>query len=112
MKMVKVKVAELSGYRLDWAVAVIEDVLYYPNVEPLDKLAGYRPSSSWRYGGPLIVKHKVDFRNFPGGQYYCSVQGLHCAIGFGFADDLLTAAMRAIVASVHGDEVEVPEVMV
>src|SRR5690554_3440008 len=79
MNMVKVKVADLEGAALDWAVAQIEGVktMMLPRakgsaekrpfalfgslayeVGGADQEYAYAPSSCWHCGGPLIHKYR------------------------------------------------------
>lgn len=121
-----VKTAELEGAALDWAVAKIEGIYLMPAMYYVTKnvcpLTGeweediWSPSTDWAQGGPLIDNYRPVL--FPAGDSgfvgyinqnpKCSyvdtsadVEGIH--------DTYLIAAMRAIVASELGNEVDVPE---
>ena len=106
MEMVEVKVSELEGAALDWAVA---KAVGLPNVHDMDP-DEYQPSTDWSQGGVLLEKHYIEIsigdedywanrtctsryddepRRYPGGT-------------------MLIAACRAIVAAKLGDTVSVP----
>ena len=124
---------DLTGAQLDWAVAKCEDILHpwgYIRVqdgrtmwitpgdhETADAWHQYSPSTDWAQGGPIIEREFIELRNrtsFSGGweawkwldenQDYLIVgkQGHYCSTP-------LIAAMRCLVASKLGDEVEVPD---
>jgi hypothetical protein len=96
------KVSELQGAALDWAVAECEEFVE-------DE---FEPSENWADGGPIIEREKI---------------GLHCGDGTWGVDvgiweashsrclhikrgpTPLIAAMRCYVASQMGDEIELPE---
>ena len=96
------KVSELTGAALDWAVAKCEQFVE-------DE---FEPSENWEDGGPIIEREKI---------------GLHCGDGTWGVDvgiweashsrclhikrgpTPLIAAMRCYVASQMGDEIELPE---
>lgn len=86
----------------------------------------WAPSVDWALGGPIIEREKIDIRNtFRTGGYRTaeSVDAVHAAINLPngatvFSPDKavweygptpLVAAMRCLVASKLGDEVEIPE---
>ena len=113
-----VKVSELQGAALDWAVAKCEG--YKPQIErgmvwcrPFHgSFAHYCPTTDWAQGGPIIEREKVcvawlskqDLGMEP--EHYCvaHIDGIYCYYG----STPLIAAMRCYVASKLGDEVEVP----
>ena len=137
--MIEVKVDDLIGVALDWAIASVQaDV--YPVV-----MAGavyhdtdwdhirYSPSVDWKYGGPLIQKYDVllsppksmvhrNYGNFDkrNGWYESGVWGAtifgkerkHRRRSFEHPDQPLVAAMRAIVQFELGDVVSVPAALV
>lgn len=128
----KIKVGELNGAALDWAVAKAEGVSVdirgqvHPIGSPFrgskylaigDMGLTFRPSSDWRQGGPLIEKYQVwlspptdcEPRGWDADVY--NADGLE---GSGVrvitaCDTALIAACRAIVASRVGPEVEIPQ---
>ena len=96
------KVSELTGAALNWAVTECEQFVE-------DE---FEPSENWEDGGPIIEREKI---------------GLHCGDGTWGVDvgiweashsrclyikrgpTPLIAAMRCYVASQMGDEIELPE---
>ncbi len=98
--MKTIKVSELTGAALDWAVAKCEGVVY-------DNPAWTSYSTDWSQGGPIIEREKITLQPIvrPDGwmartQKCDSVwEGQHPLI----------AAMRCYVASNLGDEVNVPK---
>lgn len=137
--MIEVKVDELSGAALDWAVASIESGVYpvvisgkvYHDTD-WDHIP-FPPSSEWKLGGPLIQKYGVllsppasmvhrNYGNFDkrNGWYESGVWGAtifgkerkHRRRSFEHPDQPLVAAMRAIVQFELGDVVSVPAALV
>lgn len=129
----KIKTSELSGERLNWAVAVavglkpfvqkahygVPDRVFIeverdPEVE--GSLIGkrYKPSTDWSQGGPLIERFKVDIIT----ERDCLVSAYANDDKYQpltedmYGSDHLIAACRAIVSSKLGDEVDVPEGLV
>lgn len=107
MSMVKVKTADLIGAQLDWAVEKADGYVF------CDSLDGYFPlrySRAWAAGGPIIERERIELIcagcNPPG---WMARRG---SVGpFSWSGPTpLVAAMRALVASKLGGEVEVPEV--
>lgn len=114
----KLKTSELTGPALDWAVAVVE--------RELDILGGqvhvvngelhryedttdepWSPSTSWAQGGPIIEWRMVTVGPAANEGYeaYPHPKGNQSYWG----DTPLEAAMRCVVSSVLGDEIELPE---
>ena len=91
------RTAELTGPTLDWAVWACEK----PDDEFLRQRRKCRPySTDWAQGGPIIEREGIALLP-PGLAEMPGVEGR--------GETLLIAAMRCYVASVLGDEVEVPE---
>lgn len=120
IKKIKIETSELSGSALDYAVsrAVGRDITYAAIK------AAYHPSCDWKDGGPLIAKFASRLstngdRSGPDsetGNHFEDMAVWSCCVGFsgnasGYATGktALIAACRAIVNSVLGDEVDVPE---
>lgn len=119
----KIKTADLTGPALDWAVAQCESVeVEYINdgrtrcllrVSPFTSM--YRPTVDWAIGGPLIEREEVGLkRNAPcsrGREWEASPSITAKGAGgkWGYGPTPLIAAMRCLVASRLGDEVDVPE---
>ena len=101
------KVSELQGASLDWAVAKCEgrDQFFSLNLPKHKEHCFSRMaySTDWAQGGLIIEREKIECLH-DGGQWY--VDAPH---GWYEGPTLLTAAMRCYVASKLGDEVEVPE---
>lgn len=124
------KVSELEGVQLDWAVAkalgltgmfcledgkpicCVEDC----DFEGLEDWVGdgwaFVPSTYWAMGGPIIEKEGIGIERFGAGEW----SAVHGAV---FADEVsvgrhgsgptaLIAAMRALVSSKLGPEIELP----
>ena len=124
------KVSELTGHALDWAVAkcaglleprerygkmvpaVVLDMEYWSNGDPMVRLnpcpdvyyrAEYDPSTNWQHGGPIIERERINLWN-EGHDWEASLYGKHIVWG----ETPLVASMRCYVASKLGDEVEIP----
>lgn len=134
----KIKVANLEGICLDYAVAVANGDLYTAcgNVRIVDKnlvtiesgdweepdiWRKYSPSDDWGLAGPIIDENDISFRKYhrpdspQHGTYYamvCRESGCivhwHKAWSFQGATALI-AAMRCYVASKLGAEVDIPD---
>ena len=120
----KIKTADLTGPALDWAVAQCESVeVEYINdgitrcllrVSPFTSM--YRPSVDWAIGGPLIEREWLDITSWPNEsdeeqRWQCHQYDApkpYQALG----PTPLVAAMRCLVASRLGDEVDVPDELV
>ena len=95
------KTSELTGVALDWAVGTAMQLpapYWYEG-----KCARF--STDWAVGGPLIQRERIDIQ--PLGNQYQGEQWRAC--GAFISPTPLIAAMRGYVASVRGDEVEVPD---
>lgn len=130
---VRVSIGELSGARLDWAVARCEGYTLTTDgisqlVEKDRKLTilgpatcgqgipcGYSPSSYWVQGGQIIERQRIslhfcrDLRD-RNGLYIDAEMSTHSFHGYwrGNHDKPLVAAMRCYVASKFGEEIDVP----
>ena len=116
----EVRVSELSGAALDWAVAI---AVKHASVEVdlLVKDGGttgvcifscgvlneWLPSTDWSQGGPLIDAHDIDVWGECG--FFCAHYVVeNKAIVIGKGSTRLIAACRAIVSAKLGDTVSVP----
>jgi hypothetical protein len=95
------KVSELSGMQLDWAVA--------------KALGGYKPvavpaySTDWAQGGPIIERERVGVRfDFEEDEWQATAGDFDDWV-YGWGETPLIAAMRCYIASKLGDEVDLPE---
>ena len=125
----KVKTADLIGPALDWAVAVVEGLTEenaWTTVEIFKAIragGGYWYSTNWAQGGPIIEREgiEINVRNWspspicrlPGKYEWsarlCFVRQTECKQ---FGPTPLIAAMRCVVASRLGYEVDVPDELV
>lgn len=110
----KVKVDNLIGKALDWAVATADN----PNKAEyvLDIVCfGFHPSVDWGDGGPIIEREEVtlerygDYPNWTASLTYEEKEFDGVARAEKRGPTPLIAAMRCYVASKMGDEIEVPE---
>lgn len=92
------KTSELTGAALDWAVAKCEGVLF-PRSVP-------KYSTDWAQGGPIIEEGL--FRVSPDSQHGWRCNPYMDATEY-YGPTPLSAAMRCYVASMLGDEVEIPK---
>lgn len=117
----KIKVGELQGSALDWAVAIV--------FNPAHEWGHWSPSTNWAQGGPIIERERIGLDRFAGQwaarlwagwRYIEYPQGSaeHAAayrsrkVSQSIEQQgptALIAAMRCYVASKLGDEIEVPE---
>ena len=120
----KIKTAELTGPTLDWAVAKCEGERYGPptfRVHQNSKGATvylnagmqqggipYRPSTDWAQGGRLIEREEIAvWPDQDTGNWFASANE---GRGVDFSGPTpLIAAMRCLIASKLGDEIDVPE---
>jgi len=104
----KMKVSELQGPALDWAVAKCEGTLY-ANGGMWDLFC---PSTDWEFAGPIIEREKINLENNPSRCHWIAStpapehrNGAVETVGL----TPLIAAMRCYVASKLGDIIEIPE---
>jgi hypothetical protein len=103
----KIKTAELIGPALDWAVSKSDgwdgpDLASY-----LFTSRHVKPSVDWSQGGPIIEREKFKLHCGENNIWWAATnQNPHRPLS---GPTPLTAAMRCYVASVLGDEVDVPE---
>ena len=118
----KIKISELNGAALDWAVAKCEGVevhmtrggwyVFDSEVHPEfsneyndSKMHSFKPSTNWAQGGPIIERERIEVRDY-GGDAWSAYDYIH-PIQIGPTP--LIAAMRCYVASKLGEEVEIPK---
>ena len=94
------KVSELSGFALDWAVALCE--VGPIDIKDIDDPHFY--STDWAEGGPIIEREKIT-TEWTGEDWMGYIR--HDEEFFGPTP--LIAAMRCYVASKLGEEITVPE---
>lgn len=124
--LIEVRVSNLVGAPLDWAVAMAEG--FKPDPERLTNIwlneedptsasirgvemgYGFRPSSNWEHGGQLIDKHSGTAQHIPG-----LPDDLHYAGGpagagvWCYGPTALIAFCRGLVNYKLGDTVQVPK---
>ena len=91
------RVIELSGAQLDWAVTQIEHPEY-------SECVTVEYSSEWDYGGPIIERERIELE-WSGSEWWARIWADNDFKG----STPLIAAMRCYVASKLGEEVELPE---
>ena len=107
------KTSELTGSALDWAV---EYALTGNPVDPdtfVMRTADESHYEFWAQGGPIIERETICIEGRPGSQagdwaaHYS--KRLESQYFYSIGPTPLIAAMRCVVASKLGDEVEIPE---
>lgn len=110
----KIKMQDLTGAALDWAVAKCEfptaldaDIGVWVQPLPCDDPDDFRfqPSTDWAKGGPIIERERIDVYGFDGDSWGAEDNFRRRQYG----QTPLIAAMRCFVASHLGAEVDVPE---
>ncbi|MFT8211559.1 MAG: phage protein NinX family protein [Symbiopectobacterium sp.] len=114
----KVKTSELTGAELDWAVAEAiggDPILHMTSGTAFVERNGsvFSPSSDWGQLGEIINTVEIVIGNHPSGEgdnkFWGSAHSFKSGTSFQTWDGAAIAACRAIVASVHGDEIDLPE---
>lgn len=127
----KVKAGDLTGRALDWAVAMCEGAvteLVFDGITHGFKLNGnlkvlakgwtslsWHPSTDWAIAGPIIEREEIGLRMnvpcSPGRTWEGRPSLLAKGAGgkFGYGPTPLIAAMRCVVASKLGEDLDVPE---
>jgi hypothetical protein len=107
------KTSELTGFRLDFAVAkaagekaelIHGEVVTWKTIGYHEYRQVWRPSTDWEQAGPIIEREKVSLE-WTGEDWMAYIW--HDREYFGRTP--LIAAMRSYVDHVIGDEVELPE---
>jgi hypothetical protein len=96
------KVSELTGAALDWAVMKCDGICKDFPAYWVDEY----PSTNWAQGGPIIERCCINVY-YDGGGYWCATTDSGDPPRFGPTP--LIAAMRCYVASQMGAEIELPE---
>ena len=115
--MTKMKISELTGPALDWAVAKCELPDGWPAAEiVLGEATDY--STDWSQGGPIIEREGIELicnlnpaeaEKFKTTPHWRASKRAWAKGAIWYGPTPLIAAMRAFVASKLGDEVDVPE---
>jgi len=99
----KHRTADLSGRRLDAAVALACRTAPVSG-QPTGQ-ADWRPSTDWAQGGPIIERERVSVAERESGEWVALIRGWHEDVE---GPTHLIAAMRAFVASRLGTEIDLP----
>jgi hypothetical protein len=104
------RVSELTGAALDWAVAHCEGIEWEPgDLDAGHYGPGFAPSTDWAHGGPIIERERICLRDTgEDGDLMWEADDQRDAVGKYRGPTPLIAAMRCYVASVAGDEIDVP----
>ena len=125
----KIKIKDLTGAALDWAVAKCEgyecefgDEVSGPWLVPQEgylhdekPLASFRPSTDWAQSGPIIERERLQLITELGDEMWVCSSPKAVEIGgyrkycFASGPTPLIAAMRCYCSFKLGDEVDVPE---
>lgn len=102
------KTSELSGAALDWAVTKCEG--YSHDIEPTGEWGLWGWATAWGQGGAIIEREEIVLIN-PTFHHFCTEYPWLAWKDevYGDGETPLIAAMRCYVASVLGDEVELPK---
>lgn len=114
------KVSELQGPALDWAVAECEGLQPYTKgaewwirvTDPRDGSIDYcempQYSTDWSQGGPIIEREEISIERITSALWTATLQS-GPAVSEADGPTPLIAAMRSYVASCLGDEIKLPE---
>ena len=109
------KVSELTGAALDWAVAKcnghLDDETIIRRLEPDEEGWCIAYSTDWSQGGPIIERERISIEDCQDGAglYWEATRIEPPAVSEARGPTPLIAAMRCYVASQLGDEIELPE---
>lgn len=112
--MAKVKVSELQGLALDWAVAKCEGLQQGQIAVDGVTHGFYNPSTNWAQGGPIIEREEIDIYCYESpmagcGWWVAEITGTKAKAR---GNSPLIAAMRCYVKSkLIGNEIEVPDAL-
>ena len=119
------KVTELQGPALDWAVAKCEGIeLMGGRYNRLlveghmsrgqEMMAPYTPSNNWAQGGPIIEREGINLDNIsyaknPNWSAWTPAPDRESGEAQAYGSTPLIAAMRCYIAHKLGDEIEIPK---
>lgn len=114
-----IQTSSLRGAALDWAVAKCEKFSVFwdgNNVRLLgvNREECFSPSTDWNLAGPIIERECIDLK------FYGDLDGVRTMMNSQDGETIieewnrnpLVAAMLAYVASVFGDEIEIPDELI
>lgn len=115
----KIKTSELTGHALNWAVNVAEGFTPVVGINPFGYGVCLNGSDylDWSQGGPIIEREHISISHYKPSPMNKEPMVI-AAISTDYAQEgnkwfegptPLIAAMRCYVASVLGDEVDIPE---
>ncbi len=110
----KMKISELTGLALDWAVAKCQDLHtgiagFWSNAVLYREENPYCYSTDWAIGGPIIEREKIELRfMIDADAWYAQPHDMDSIYQRRSGPTPLIAAMRCYVASKLGDDVDVP----
>lgn len=107
------RTSDLVGAALDWVVAKCEGyetLMHRGELNTLFTDNGWKPSTNWAQGGPIIERERIDCISDPNGSAgWLGRNYVNQKIIALYGSTPLIAAMRCYVASKLGDEIEIPE---
>ncbi len=111
--MKSIKVSDLTGAALDWAVAKCEGIGLGPRGFVVYSFEGepamWQPSTDWSQGGPIIEREAITISE---GSPVVGLEWMACdksSTHIQHGPSYLIAAMRCYAASKLGDAIEVPK---
>lgn len=127
--LIEVRVSNLVGAPLDWAVAMAEGFKSDPerltnvwlneedptsvSIRGVEMGYGFRPSSNWEHGGQLIDKHSGTAQHIPGLPVDLCYSGGPAGAGvWCYGPTALIAFCRGLVNHKLGDTVQVPKELI
>ena len=105
----KIKTSELTGAALDWAVAKCEGRrIESPNSDVYwPELCSFSPRQNWAQAGEIIEREGIRLHRSVSNSWWAGAEATPSTPVSG--ETPLIAAMRCLVTSKLGDEVDVPE---
>lgn len=124
--LIEMRVSNLVGAPLDWAVAMAEGFESDPerltnvwlneedptsvSIRGVEMGYGFRPSSNWEHGGQLIDKHSGTAQHIPGLPAHLGYAGGPAGAGvWCYGPTALIAFCRGLVNHKLGDSIQVPK---
>ena len=119
--LIEVRVSNLVGAALDWAVAIAEEMYvhtptglkheyWYKDGRCVTSRTSWGPSTCWGQGGPLFDKHHGSAQHFHGlAEDACYSGGPAGAEAWSYGPTALVAFCRGLVHYKLGDTVQVPK---